>query len=79
MKYLIIFVLISMTQLNTSCSNKKSIMSGTVSYISMKNDVLSFRCNGTGSNKEDATKDAQINAFKFYSSEVCLALLILHQ
>lgn len=64
MKYLIIFVLISMTQLNTSCSNKKSIMSGTVSYISMKNDVLSFRCNGTGSNKEDATKDAQINAFK---------------
>jgi hypothetical protein len=53
-----------MTQLNTSCSNKKSIMSGTVSYRSMKNDVLSFRCDGNGSNKEDATKDAQINAFK---------------
>lgn len=30
----------------------------------MKNDVLSFRCDGIGSKKEDAIRDAKINAFK---------------
>lgn len=30
----------------------------------MKNDVLTFRCEGNGSNKDDAIRDAQINGFK---------------
>ncbi|MFN8267342.1 MAG: hypothetical protein U0T31_05000 [Chitinophagales bacterium] len=39
-------------------------MTGTVSYINMKNEVLTFRCEGIGSNKDDAIRDAQINGFK---------------
>lgn len=64
MRSLSLFISISIILLNVSCSNKNNIMTGTVSYISMKNDVLTFRCDGNGSNKENAMRDAQINAFK---------------
>ena len=64
MRALFLIISISIILLNVSCSNKNNIMTGTVSYISMKNDVLTFSCDGNGSNKEDATRNAQINAFK---------------
>lgn len=64
MRSLSLFISISIILLNVSCSNKQNIMTGTVSYISMKNDVLTFRCDGNGTNKENAIRDAQINGFK---------------
>lgn len=64
MRYLFLFISINIILLSVSCSNKKNIMTGTVSFISMKNDVLTFRCEGNGSNKDDAIHDAQINGFK---------------
>ena len=59
-----ILIMLSFMLLTGSCTTKKYVMSGNVEYVSMKNDVLTFKCLGNGNNKNEAFQDAEINAFK---------------
>ena len=56
--------MISFLLIPDSCYSQKKVVKGNVEYVSMENDVLTFRCKGNGINKKEAQRDAEINAFK---------------
>jgi len=47
-----------------SCAPPKTATSGNVQHVSSKDGMITFNCVGTGSNKQEAISDAEINAFK---------------